>query len=211
MCGGVLLSTIAGLFHPDRQPANDHIKSFAEYSSSAHWTLIHLGQFAGVLVMVTGLVMLFLALSPQSRPWNGQVGVVLSVVALTLYGVLQAVDGVALKQAVDAWMRVPDAEKATRLASAEVIRWTEWGVRSYYSFMLGVSFALFGSMLARTPGVPRPIGYLMGLSGVAYIIQGWVLGSEGFSAAFTLPAVVAVVLAVVWSGWLLITAWRKVA
>jgi len=59
----------------------------------------------------------------------------------------------------------------------------------------------------QTAGVPRPIGYLMGLSGVAYIIQGWVLGSEGFSAAFTLPAVIGVVLAVAWSGWLLFTSW----
>ena len=210
LCCGVLLFTLSGLFHPARHPANDHIEAFAEYAASAHYALIHVGQFAGMLLMVAGLVLLLLALSPQSRSWTGQVGVVLSVGALILYGVLQAVDGVALKQAADAWMRAPEAEKAVRWASAEAIRWTEWGVRSYHSFMLGASFVLFGTMLAQTAGVPKPIGYLMALSGVAYIIQGWVLGTEGFSIpAFTAPAVVGVVLAVVWSVWLLVAAWRS--
>ena len=42
-----------------------------------------------------------------------------------------AVDGVALKQAVNAWASAPVAEKAARFASAEAIRWIEWGARSY--------------------------------------------------------------------------------
>jgi len=33
-------------------------------------------------------------------------------------------------------------EKSVRFASAEAIRWLEWGVRSYQSFMLGVTFLL---------------------------------------------------------------------
>jgi len=53
------------------------------------------------------------------------------------------VDGVALKQAVDAWASAPEVEKSVRFASAEAIRWLEWGVRSYQSFMLGVTFLLF--------------------------------------------------------------------
>jgi hypothetical protein len=50
-------------------------------------------------------------------------------VTLALYGVLQAVDGVALKQVVDAWASAPEAEKVERFATAEAIRWLEWGVR----------------------------------------------------------------------------------
>jgi hypothetical protein len=55
-----------------------------------------------------------------------RLGAVSAAVALALYGVLQAVDGVALKQVVDAWVRAPEAEKAARFASAETIRWLEW-------------------------------------------------------------------------------------
>jgi hypothetical protein len=54
-----------------------------------------------------------------------RLGAVSAAVALGLYGVLQAVDGVALKQVVDAWVRAPEAEKAARFASAETIRWLE--------------------------------------------------------------------------------------
>jgi hypothetical protein len=128
-------------------------------------------------------------------------------VGSVLYGVLQAVDGVALKQAVDAWVSAPETEKAARFASAEAIRWLEWGVRSYHSFMLGLSFVLFASAIVRTARMPRPLGYLMGLSGVAYIVQGYVLGSKGFSSTNTAPQLVAYILVFVWSIWLLIIAW----
>jgi hypothetical protein len=58
-----------------------------------------------------------------------------------------AVDGVALKQAVDAWANAPAAEQAPRFASAETIRWLEWGVTSSTDFMVGLSLALFGLVI----------------------------------------------------------------
>ena len=48
--------------------------------------------------------------------------------------------------------------------------------------MFGLTLILLGSAVALTARLPRALGYLMGLSGLAYIVQGWVLGSEGFSA-----------------------------
>jgi hypothetical protein len=186
---GVVLSLLAGIFHPGRENPNNHPSVFAEYAGSAHWTAIHLGQFAGMTIIIAGLLVLYFALNPESwiPRWLGRFGAVSAVVALALYGVLQAVDGVALKQAVDAWVRAPDAEKAARFASAETIRWLEWGARSYQSFMLGLALVLFASVLVWTAKIPKPIGYLMGLSGFAYIAQGFVLGSEGFSATNTAP------------------------
>jgi hypothetical protein len=208
--GGVLLSFLAGIFHPDREDANNHAAAFAEYANSGHWTAIHLGQFAGMAGTVAGLLILFFALNVHSgmAGWASRFGAVSAVVTLALYGVLQATDGVALKHAVDAWVSAPDAEKAGRFASAEAIRWLEWGLRSYQSFMLGLSFVLFATAIVLTPRIPRPIGYLMGLFGLAYIVQGWVLGSEGFSATFLAAALLGIILAPVWSIWLLIIAWR---
>ena len=208
---GVLISLLAGLFHPGREPANDHLAAFAEYAGSHHWTAIHLGQFAGMAVLVAGLFLLLFALDVHSgaQAWAGRLGAVSAAVTLALYGVLQAVDGVALKQAVDAWLKAPAAEKAARFASAEAIRWLEWGVRSYQSYMLGLSFVLFATMIVRTAKVPAPIGYLMGLSGLAYIVQGWVLGSEGFSASNRVPTLLAIVLVFAWSIWLVVIAWSK--
>jgi hypothetical protein len=172
--------------------------------------MIHLGQFVGMAVIIAGLVALFFALNVQSGTpgWVGCFGVVSAVVALALYGVLQAVDGVALKQAVNAWASAPDAEKAARFASAEAIRWLEWAVRSYQSFMLGLSFVLIAVMIVWAARIPSPIGYLMGLSGLAYIAQGLILGSEGFSQTNTAPQLLAYILVIAWSIWLLVVAWR---
>jgi hypothetical protein len=110
------------------------------------------------------------------------------VSTLALYGVLQAVDGVALKQAVNAWASAPDAEKAARFTSAEAIRWLEWGLRSYQNFALGLALLLFAAAVVRTAWVPRSIAYLMGLSGLTYLVgpnfekAAWRTQGEGNSA-----------------------------
>ena len=207
---GELLSLVAGFFHPDQAPANDHHAAFAGYAASVHWTAIHLGQFVGMAVIITGLLALFFALNVQAGApaWIARLAALVAAVTLALYGVLQAVDGVALKQAVDAWASAPDAEKAVRFASAEAIRWLEWGVRSYQSFMLGVTFLLFAIVIVWTARTSRAIGVLMGLSGLAYLAQGWVIGSEGFSATNSVPTLAGIVATLVWSIWLLISAWR---
>ena len=128
--------------------------------------------------------------------------------ALALYGVLKAVDGVANKQADYAWVNAPDAEKAARFASAEAIRWIEWGMRSYQNFALGLALLLFAAAVVRTAWVPRPIAWLMGLSGLTYLVQGWVVGSEGFSQTMSIAIVLAWVLSLAWMIWLVVSAWR---
>jgi hypothetical protein len=207
---GILLSFLAGIYHPDSAPANDHIASFTEYAHNDSWTAVHLGQFAGMAVLITGLLVLFLSLDLRSGTagWAGQAGFVSAVIALGLYAVLQAVDGVALKQTVDAWVNAPETEKAARFASAETIRWLEWAVRSYQSFVLGLSFLLFGTAIVWTARIPRPIGILMGLSGLAYMAQGWVLGSVGFSETNTIPTLLSIAFTLTWSVWFLVIAWR---
>jgi hypothetical protein len=192
---GVLISVVAGLFHPAHAAANDHPAIFAEYAASTIWMAVHLAQFIGMAVFIAGLVVLDAALEPRS--WTGRLGAFFALVALALYGVLQAVDGVALKQAVSAWVAAPEAEKAARFASAETIRWLEWGAKSYQTFALGTSLFLFALAILRTGFVSRPIGYLMGLSSVAYVAQGWILGLAGFDSA-EIPTVAIIIL--IWYG-----------
>jgi hypothetical protein len=206
---GFVLYVVVGLLHPDG-PANNHRVVFAEYAGSAGWTAVHLGQFAGMAVIIAGLLVLYSALGLRAGPaaWVARLGAASATVALGLYGVLQAVDGVALKQAVDAWASAPEAEKAARFAGAESIRWLEWGTRSYQSFMFGLTLILLGGAVAATATLPRALGYLMGLSGLAYIVQGWVLGSEGFPATNTFAILAGYVLVLAWIIWLVVVAWR---
>jgi uncharacterized protein DUF4386 len=209
LLAGQLLFIVVGLFHPDGD-ANDHPAVFVEYANSGSWTAVHLGQFVGMAILLAGLLALFVTLGgPAGRAtWAGRFGAAAAVAALALYGVLQAVDGVALKQAVNAWASAPDAEKAARFASAEAIRWLEWGTRSYQDFVLGLALLLLAAAVVRTARIPRPMGLLIGLSGLAYLVQGWVVGSQGFSNAEGIPIVAAFVLNVAWMLWLVVVAWR---
>ena len=206
---GQLLYIVVTQFHVDGE-ANNHRAVFAEYASSGMWTAVHLAQFACMAILIAGLLALFFALEVRAgtAKWGGRFGAASAVAALSLYGALQAVDGVANKQADVAWVNAPDAEKAARFASAEAIRWIEWGMRSYQDFALGLALLLFAAAVVRTAWAPRPIAYLMGLSGLAYLVQGWVVGSEGFSGTESIVIVLAWVLDVVWMIWLVIVAWR---
>jgi hypothetical protein len=206
---GQLLYVLVTQFHTGGD-ANDHPAIFAAYAGSGTWTAVHLGQFAGMAILLAGLLALFFTLDVQAGTarWTGRFGAAAAVVALALYGALQAVDGVANKQTDVAWVSAPDAEKAARFASAEAIRWLEWGMRSYQDFALGLALLLFAAAVVRTAGVPRPLAYLMGLSGLTYLAQGWVLGSEGFSPTHTVLIVLAWVLSLAWMIWLVVVAWR---
>lgn len=209
MMGFVLFVTMT-LLHPGG-PANDHRVIFSEYAASDTWNLVHLGQFAGIALFVAGLLVLYHALGIQAggAGWVARFGGISAALALGLYAVLQAIDGVALKQAVDAWISAPASEAEARFASAEAIRWAEWGSRSFQTLMLGLALILLGLAVASTAKLPKAIGYLMVLSGITYLVQSWVLGSEGFSETNTMAILAGYVLISVWVGWLAVVAWRS--
>ena len=75
--------------------------------------------------------------------------------------------------------------------------------------MFGLSLILLGSAVALTARLPRALGYLMGLSGLAYLVQGWVLCSEGFPETNTFAILAGYVLILAWIIWLVVVAWTK--
>jgi hypothetical protein len=209
MLVGQVLYVVVTLFHAGGE-ANNHPAIFAAYAASRSWTVVHVGQLACMALLLAGLFALFFALDVPAGAarWESRFGAAAAVATLALYGGVLAVDGVALKQAVNAWVSAPEAEKAARFASAEAIRWLEWGMRSYENFALGLAVLLFAVAVAGTAWAPRPIAYLMGLSGLTYLAQGWTAGAEGFSQSHTTAIVVAEVLNAAWMAWLLVVAWR---
>jgi hypothetical protein len=199
-------------FHPGiGETATNHPDVFTEYAGSASWTAVHLGQFLAEAILLSGLLGLFFALDPRGETgrWASRFGAGLAVAALALYGALQAVDGIANYQADRAWVGAPDAEKAARFASAEGVRWIEWGLRSYQDIAVGLALLLFAIAVVRVVGVPALIALFMALTGVAYLAQGWVVGSEGFSPNESLAIIVSWVLAAIWMIWLLVVALRQ--
>jgi hypothetical protein len=209
---GQLLYIVVTQFHTGGE-ANNHPAIFAAYAGSETWTAVHVGQFAAMAILLAGLLALVFALDALdveagTASWAGRFGAASAVAALALYGALQAVDGVANKQADVAWVSALEAEQAARFASAEAIRWVEWGMRSYHDFALGLALLLVAAAVVRTASVPRPIAYLMGLSGLTYLVQGWLVGEEGFSQTVSIAIVLAWILSLAWMIWLAVVSWR---
>jgi hypothetical protein len=210
LLAGQLLYILVTQFHAGGQ-ANNHQEIFATYAGNDIWKAVHVGQFLAMAVIIAGLLVFYFALDIRAggAAWAARLGAVSAVVALALYGLLQAVDGVGNKEVDDAWVGAQTAEKTARFASAEAMRWLEWGVRSYHDYALGRALLLLVAAVLRTTGVPRAIAYLMGLSGIAYLVQGWVVGAEGFSGTHTSLILLAWALSLAWMIWLVVFAWRR--
>ena len=72
-------------------------------------------------------------------------------------------DGVALKQAVDAWVDAAPADAATRFGNAETVLWMVWGVQSFSYAVYGLTLVLLGVAVA----VSRRFGAWIGSVAVA--------------------------------------------
>ena len=160
---------------------NDHPVIFTKYADSDAWIVTHIGQFVGVLVILAGFLVLYRALAERDQAGIvAGLGAASAVAGGAVFAVLQALDGVALKHAVDAWQSASGTEKATRFADAEALRWLEWGLQSYFRFMLGLTFVLFGAAIVRSGIVPRALGAVAIAAGSAYAAIGVAVGYEGF-------------------------------
>jgi len=161
LLAGQLIFILVTQFHTGGD-ANDHRSIFADYAASGNWKGVHALQFGATAVLVAGLVVLYSALESRTgRPaWAARLGAVFAVVSLALYGALQAIDGVGNKQVDHAWVNASAVEKPARFASAESMRWLEWGVSSYHAYAPGSFFFFFfvggGPAPRGGGGPPRP-------------------------------------------------------
>ncbi len=181
--------------------ANDHHAIFAIYANDDAWIGVHAGQFVGMSILLLGLVVLFRDLDGLRGATTrlGVAGISAAVVGFALYGVLQAVDGVALKHAVGALADSRDGERTARFAATESLRWLEWGTRSYHDFAFALALAICAAATARVMAWPIPA--LMVASGLAYCVQGWLVGAEGFTDEHSIAIVVGWILNIAWMGW----------
>ena len=198
---GQLLFIVVTQFHVGGD-ANDHPFIFAEYADSNAWEAVHALQFGATALFVAGLCILSSGLEARAERsiWPARLGAILAIVSLSLYGVLQAVDGIGNKQADQAWVNAPAAEKPARFASAESMRWLEWGISSYHAYALGIALICLAMAIAeRSVAIPRAVSLLVGLSGFAYLAKGWVAGTDGFTGTHSALIVASWVLNVIWA------------
>jgi hypothetical protein len=162
MVAGAVLNAVATFALLPSKEGADHEAIFTRYADSGAWVAGHLVQFAGILLGAAGLFVLARALRHEGPHLAALAGAGAVATAAT-FAVVQAVDGVALKQAVDAWVDAPRAEEATRFANAETVLWTGWGVQSVFYGVYSLTLVLLGVVVA----VSRRFGAWIGSVAVA--------------------------------------------
>ena len=192
LVAGAVLAVVGGILHPHDEPPNSHEAVFAEYAHSADWVWVHDLQFLSAAVVVAGLLTAGRALRRAGVPRSlVRVGDAAAAATVALIAVNMAVDGVALKRAVDAWAAAEPAGRASRFAAAEAVRWLEWGVNSFFAILLGITLLTVAAGLLRQAHLGtrvRLAGVTGALAGVLLIVNGLTVGAHGFEPS-ALPLV----------------------
>ncbi|MGO4664461.1 hypothetical protein AB4Z14_21575 [Terrabacter sp. 2TAF16] len=192
LVSGAALAVVGGVLHPHEEPPNSHAAVFAEYARSTDWVWVHYLQFASAAVVVAGFLAMGQALSRAGvAPLLVRLGDAAAAATAALIAANMAVDGVALKRAVDAWATAGPADRASRFAAAETVRWLEWGVNSFFLLLLGVTVLVFATALLRQAHRGTRVR-LAGMSGAfaggLLVVNGLAVGAHGFEPS-TLPLV----------------------
>jgi len=209
LSAGLIAAVVFEALHPAREDPNDNPRVFAEYAADSDWTTVHLGALAGALLLIGGLVALCGSLGSGpavSAAW-ARLASAAAVAGAAAYGMLQVVDGVALKRAVDAWAAAPAEEKAATFAAAQAIRWTEYGLNALAYSMVGVTLVLVAVALVFGDRFPRWLAVWAIAAGLAYVVKGLGVAYNGFAAGLT--GLVALALFGTWVITMAVFMWRR--
>jgi hypothetical protein len=183
LLGGLFLNAaVTMLFHPSGDE-DVHETIFAEYAGSDSWEWVHVGQLAGVLVALGGLLVLHQVLRSGASRLSA-FAAAMTIATAAVWAVLQAVDGIALKQAVDAWVAADEDSQSFRFADAETVRWAEWGLQSYMRVLLGATLLLFGAAILTTHVLAAWTGWVAGLAGLVSLAIGVDVSYSGLDSSF---------------------------
>jgi hypothetical protein len=208
---GIIVFVVStAIFHPHREDPMDNQAVFMEYAQSDSWVVVHFAQWVAALLLSAGLVVLYYSLMTKPEAGAGvaaRFGLVGTVLTAAAFTMLQAVDGVALKWAVDAWADAPADQQGAAFAAALAVRWTEYSLQSYANILLGLTLMLYALAMALGASYPRWLGWVAAGSGVAWIVHGVMVPYIGLFDS--IPRLVAIVLLAVWAFILAVLMWRN--
>jgi hypothetical protein len=196
---GAILLFVATILHPMHASPGDAPAAFAEYALDRFWVVTHLGQLLGVVLIATGLVALSWKLRAGHAGAWALLAALATVVSVSLAGALQAVDGVALKFAVDRWAASPEGARATAFEAAFAVRQVEVGLASLMEMSFGLTALLYGIALVLSAVGLTWLGIFGALAGMATVISGLVKAHTGFSDAAMATSMPSSLSVLVWS------------
>ncbi|MDQ3837694.1 MAG: DUF4386 family protein [Thermoproteota archaeon] len=159
---GMVIAIVSTAFHPSTEDPSNHPLVFAEYASDDSWIAVHIGQFAGVIMVFAGGFVALYRLLVQSEPSMASVlawiGLALAIMTASAFAILQAVDGIAQKMAVNSWVAAPSEDKAITFRVAEGIRFIEYGTNTIFRILQGLVAIMFGVAIVKSKLLSRWIG-----------------------------------------------------
>ena len=205
---GAPLLFVATLLHPMSTDPNDAPAAFAEYAASGTWVATHLGQFAGFALLCAALVGVAAAMEEGAPAAWARLGVVGAAASIAGAAALQAVDGVALKLAVDRWARASGPARERAFEAAFAVRQVEVGTASLLSMVAGATVATFALAMLASRRFPTWVGAVGLLGGLATVAAGVAQAYTGFSALSMLLGMPAGCVVMAWAAIVGVLLWR---
>src|SRR5690242_17683651 len=172
------------MLHPSKEDPANHPLVFMEYANSNSWIAIHIGQFVGGIMVFGGgfgVLHSILMRTESSITYTlSWIGFAVAIMTASAIAVLQAVDGIALKMAVDSWTTAPAEKKDMIFRVTEGIRWLEYGTNSIFRILQWSVAAIFGVAIVKSMLLSRWIGGAGVIVGAISIIAGIEVAYVGF-------------------------------
>jgi hypothetical protein len=186
---GMIITVSSTAIHPSTEEPANHLLVFVEYASDDSWIAVHIGQLVGVIMVFAGGFVALFRLLVQSvssathiLAW---IGLALAIMTASAIAVLQAVDGIALKRAVDSWVSAPPEEKAITFRVAEGIRFIEYATNSIFRILQGMVAVIFGVAIVKSKNLSKWIGGAGVIMGAVTIYAGLEVAYLGFGYVST--------------------------
>jgi hypothetical protein len=209
---GMVIAIVSTAFHPSTEDPSNHPLVFAEYASDDSWIAVHIGQFAGVIMVFAGGFVALYRLLVQSEPSMASVlawiGLALAIMTASAFAILQAVDGIAQKMAVNSWVAAPSEDKAITFRVAEGIRFIEYGTNSIFRILQGLVAIMFGVAIVKSKLLSRWIGGAGVVISAVTIYAGLEVAYLGFGYATTEYGI-SMIIYFIWVGILGGLMWKK--
>jgi hypothetical protein len=205
----LIVYVVATAIHPSREEPMDNPAVFMEYAQDDSWIAVHFAQWVATLLLFGGLLAVYYSITtkPDAGAGVARFGFAAAVLTAASLTMLQAVDGVALKWAVDEWAGAPADQETAAFAAAQALRWTEYATQSYSNILLGLTLILYGLAIALGTVYPRWLGWVAAGSGVAWIVHGLMVPYIGLFDSP--PRGVALVLMSLWAFVMAFLMWRN--
>jgi hypothetical protein len=209
---GVIIIIVSTAIHPSSEDPANHLLVFAEYASDDSWIAVHIGQFAGVIMVFAGGFVALYCLLVQSESSMASIlawiGLALAIMTASAFAALQAVDGIALKMAVDSWVAAPPEEKAITFRVAEGIRFIEYGTNSIFRILQGTVAVIFGVAIVKSKLLSKWICGTGVVIGAVTIYAGLEVAYLGFGGLTSIIGI-SMIIYFIWIGILGGLMWKK--